>query len=164
MSLGDDFLPNLDASKTKKAVIEAFDRYRKCKYLTFDEREANVTAGLSDTPKGYTGTTSDQTGDIAAYNIDKQNERKRYCLRVERAVSRLPRMEKFLIEKRYMSEESAYINDQHVYNFEFQPPISWTLYKKYRWEAFYKLALHLGIAVKVESNAGGGENDSSNWK
>lgn len=155
LKLGDDFLPELDAKKTKKAVIEAFEKYRKCKYLTFDEREASTTASYSPVPRSETGTTSDQTGDIAAFNVDAQAARKAYCDRIERAVSKLARMERFLIEKRYMDRESDYITDQHVYNHEFNPPISWTLYKKIRWQAFYLLALHLRIQVVKK----GGEKD-----
>ncbi|GIO36994.1 hypothetical protein J41TS12_18550 [Paenibacillus antibioticophila] len=153
MSLGDDFLPELDARETKKAVIEAFDKYRKCKYLTFEEREASMTASYSDMPRG--GGISDQTASIAVYNTDKNAARRAYCERIERAVARLPRMERFLIERRYMAADSDYITDQRVYNHEFQPEISWTLYKKYRWEAFYKLALYLRIHVVAKKNEDG---------
>lgn len=150
MKFGNDFLPELDAEKTKQAVIDAFEKYRLYRYLTFEEREAITTASYSLTPRSETGVASDQTGNIAIYNVDAQAARKAYCDRIERAVARLPRMERFLIERRYMAEDSKYITDQHVYNFEFQPPISQPTYKKFRWEAFYKLALHLRIAVKKE--------------
>lgn len=154
MRLGDDFLPDLDSKETKKAVIEAFEKYRKCKYLTFEEREAVTTPGYTERSHGPTNVTSDQTADIAIFNTDTQNARKAYCEKIERAVARLPRMERFLIERRYMAEDSDYITDQKVYNFEFKPPISWTLYKKYRWEAFYKLALYLRIHVVAEKKDG----------
>ncbi|WP_177177392.1 hypothetical protein [Bacillus sp. MUM 116] len=91
--------------------------------------------------------TSDQTSVIAIFNVDKQERRTRFCERIERAVYRLPKMKRFLIEKKYMSEDAEYLTDLKVYCFEFQPPISATTYDKIRWKAFYKLALNLNIAV-----------------
>lgn len=68
--------------------------------------------------------------------------RKNYCERLERAVKRLPRMERFLIEERYMSGDAEYINDFNVYCHRFLPPISHVKYASIRWKAFYKLALN----------------------
>lgn len=150
IKFGSDFLPELDRRKTQKAVEAALEKYRLFKYLTFDEREASVTSSLSDTPPGYTGTTSDQTGNIAAHNVDAQAHRRSYCERIERAVKRLPRMERFLIEERYMSEDAQYLTDHNIYCFKFQPPISAVTYANIRWRAFYKLALNLNIAIPVE--------------
>lgn len=56
-------------------------------------------------------------------------------------------MEKFLIEERYMTEDSEYLTDYKLYSFKFQPQISERTYAKIRWKAFYKLALNLNIAV-----------------
>lgn len=140
-------LPELDRKKTQRAVEEALEKYRICKYLTHDDREASLTAGYTERFHGPTNTTSDQTAQIAVHNVDKQKARKDYCERIERAVSRLDRMERFLVERRYMSPDSQYITDQKVYSFEFQPPISQPVYAKYRWNGFYKLALHLKIAI-----------------
>lgn len=148
MKLGNDFLPELDSRKTKRAVEEALEKYRICKYLTFEDREATITASYSDMPRG--GGISDQTGNIATHNVDAQAARKAYCERVERAVRRLPRMERFLIEKRYMIEDAPYITDYHVYNYDFQPPISQPKYASIRWRAFYSLALSLNIEVTKE--------------
>src|SRR5699024_1709577 len=96
---------------------------------------------------GKSNLPGDQTGSIATWNISQQENRRKYCERIERSVKRLPKMERFLIEERYMSEESEYITDYNVYCFKFQPPISAMTYDKIRWKAFYKLALNLNIAV-----------------
>ncbi|WP_042403551.1 ArpU family phage packaging/lysis transcriptional regulator [Geomicrobium sp. JCM 19037] len=141
-------LPELDRKQTKTAVQAALEKYRLYKYLSFDEREASITASSEVRYHGPTNETSDQTGDIAAYNADKQRERDQYCERIERAVKRLPSLERFLIEKRYMVNDSEYKTDQAIYNFEFQPPISQGTYQKLRWKAFYKLALNLNIQVE----------------
>lgn len=145
------FLPEIDREQTQAAVEAAFERYRINKFLTFEEREATTTAAWSATPRSDTGTTSDQTGNIAIYNVDGLAARREYCKRIEGMVSRLPKMEKFLIETKYMSNDHDYITNERVYSLEFKPPISFGTYKKLRWKAFYKLALHLNLIVEKES-------------
>lgn len=152
MKFGSDFLPELDRRKTQKAVEAALEKYRLCKYLAFEEREANVTQTLSHVPRSETNVTSDQTANIAIHNVDAQAARKAFCERMERAVKRLPRMERFLIEERYMSEDAQYLTDHNIYCFKFQPPISAVTYANIRWRAFYKLALNLNIAVAIEGD------------
>lgn len=140
-------LPELDRKGTQIKVEEHFDRYRVCKYLTFEKREASLTASTTERFHGPTNVTSDETGNIAIYNVDEQEKRKSFCEWTERAVKRLPPMEKFLIEQRYMNQDAEYLTDFNVYYHKFQPPISEKKYSKIRWRAFYKLALDLNIAV-----------------
>lgn len=140
-------LPELDRKATQRKVEEHLEKYRLFKYLTFDEREASITASPEVRYHGPTNEIGDQTGSIAIYNADEQLYRKRFCERTEKAVQRLPKMERFLIEERYMSEDSEYLTDYNVYCFKFQPPISAMTYAKIRWKAFYRLALNLNIAV-----------------
>lgn len=147
MKLGSDFLPELDRKETQKAVEAALEKYRICKYLTFEEREASITPSYAAREHGETNTTSDQTAQVAISNVDGQEARRAYCERVERAVRRLPRMERQIIEERYMTNDTDYITDQHVYDFQLEPPISAPTYIKLRWRAFYKLALDLRIEV-----------------
>lgn len=141
------FLPELDRKLTQKAVEDALRKYRLCKYLTFNEREASITASYEHQEGGRTNQTSDQTGSIAVHNIDTQNERRAFVERVERVISRLPRMEKHLITERYMGSDSEYITDYAIYNNQFNPPISEFTYYKIKWKAFYKIALALDIQV-----------------
>lgn len=140
-------LPEIDRKATQQAVEEKLEMYRLFKYLSFEEREASITASSEVRYHGPTNQTSDQTADIAIYNSDQQKMRLDFCNRVERAVSRLPKMERYLIEERYMSMDAEYITDHNVYCFKFQPPISAVTYGKIRWKAFYRLALNLNIAV-----------------
>jgi ArpU family phage transcriptional regulator len=140
-------LPELDRKATQAKVEEHLDRYRIFKYLTLEEREASITASSTERFHGPTNQTSDQTASIAIYNVDEQLKRKHFCERVEWAVKRLPKMERFLIEERYMSEDAEYLTDYNVYYHKFQPTISEKTYSKIRWKAFYKLALNLDIAV-----------------
>jgi ArpU family phage transcriptional regulator len=140
-------LPELDRKATQSAVEAELEKYRLYKYLIFEEREASVTASSEVRYHGSTNQTSDQTGSIAIYNADQQRYRKEYCGRLERAVSRLPKMERFLIEERYMTQDGDYLTDYQVYCFKFQPPVSAMTYAKIRWKAFYRLALNMNIAV-----------------
>jgi ArpU family phage transcriptional regulator len=140
-------LPELDRKATQAKVEENLSNYRLFKYLEFEEREASVTASSTPRYHGATNVTSDQTGTIAIHNVDEQQRRKQFCERIEWAVKRLPKMERFLIEVRYMCEDAEYLTDFNVYYHKFQPPISEKTYSKIRWKAFYKLALNLNIAV-----------------
>ncbi|MDN4525337.1 ArpU family phage packaging/lysis transcriptional regulator [Fictibacillus fluitans] len=140
-------LPELDRAATQAAVESALERYRLYKYVLFEEREASITASSEVRNHGPTNETSDQTGDIAIYNVNEQQERKRFIDRMERAVNRLPKMEQFLIKERYMCPEAEYLTDFNVYCHKFQPPISHPTYAKIRWKAFYRLALNLNIAT-----------------
>ncbi|MGN7359961.1 ArpU family phage packaging/lysis transcriptional regulator [Paenibacillus sp. SAF-054] len=154
------FLPEIDRKRTQEAVEAILERYRMYKFLTFEEREANTTSSISDIPRSFTGTTSDQTANIAIYNVDTQAKQKSFCERVERVVKRMPRMEGFLIQERYMTIEHDYITDQHVYNHVFQPPISEGKYSKVRWKAFYKLASNFDVLVEKEKEVNFGEGAS----
>lgn len=136
-------LPELDRKETQAAVESALLKYRMFKTIEYDEREVKVTASLSDMPRGKTNVTSDQTGDIAAHNIDVPAARKAYCEKVERAVKRLHPKERLLIQERYMKED--YVFDYVI--FTQIMCISEATYYKYRWKAFYKLALILNIAI-----------------
>ncbi|KYC92227.1 hypothetical protein B4102_3768 [Heyndrickxia sporothermodurans] len=140
-------LPELDRKETQRAVESALEKYRLFKYLTFEEREAATTSHMDDVGGGRSNLTSDQTGSIALYNVAEQEHRKKYCDFIERSVKRLPPMERFLIETRYMSNDAEYITDYNVYCHKFKPPISHVTYGKIRWKAFYRLALNLNIAV-----------------
>ncbi|WP_121603792.1 ArpU family phage packaging/lysis transcriptional regulator [Virgibacillus sp. Bac332] len=139
-------LPELDRKQTQKAVEAALEKYRIYKYLTF-ERESSTTSHIDDVGGGRSNLPGDQTGSIAVHNVSEQERIRKYCERIERSVRRLPKMERFLIEERYLKEDAEYITDINVYCFKFQPPISAMTYSKLRWKAFYKLALNLNIAV-----------------
>ncbi|MNW32493.1 hypothetical protein D3C74_94360 [compost metagenome] len=144
----EDFeLQELDPKKTKSAVEGVLHKYRMYRYLLSEEteeREASITASYSDMPRSSpTNVTSDQTASIATHNVDAQAFRRSFVDRVDRAVNALPKMEKFLIQKRYMSKNAEYITDGHVYNFEFQPPCNKDTYGKIRRKAFYRLILKL---------------------
>ncbi|UTR05403.1 transcriptional regulator [Alkalihalobacillus sp. LMS6] len=139
--------PELDKQKTKEEVEDTMNKYRMYRYLSFEDREVSTTSAWKDIVVKTSGGNSDQTGDAAIYNADTKAYQKRYCDRVERAVRRLPQLEQFLIEKRYMDREADYMTDLKMYTQTFQPPIGHKFYYKLKWKAFYKLALALDLNV-----------------
>ncbi|GKS13315.1 ArpU family transcriptional regulator [Paenibacillus chitinolyticus] len=138
-------MPELDRKKTKTAVEGALLKYRMYKTITFEERTATITSSYTEKFHGPTNVTSDQTASIAIYNVEEPERRRRYCERIEMAVSRLHPKERLLIEERYMKDD--YVKDYAVYNHSFDPPISAVTYSSIRWKAFYKLALILSLGV-----------------
>ncbi|MBP3040590.1 transcriptional regulator [Bacillaceae bacterium Marseille-Q3522] len=138
-------LPQLDHKEIQKKMKAALEKYRLYKYLSMEEREVSITSGGELGIRVSSNKISDQTGNVAAYNVDRQEYRKKYCEQIEQAVKRLPEMERFLIEERYMTSEGDYLTDYQVYCFKFQPPISAMTYSRIRKKAFYRLALNLNI-------------------
>lgn len=141
-------LPEFDRKSTRAAVDAALEKYRIYKSTLFEEREVKTTAEWSATPRSNTGVTSDQTGNIAAYNVDEPAARRAYCKRIEEAVKLLPRRERILITERYLNTDCDF--DYVVYNNAFERPISEATYYHLKWKAFYKLALNLNIQVIKE--------------
>ncbi|MGG3504698.1 ArpU family phage packaging/lysis transcriptional regulator [Paenibacillus lautus] len=150
MGQGSFDLPELDQKKTQAAVEEVLEKYRIFKTITFEEREANVTSSISDVPRSFTGTTSDQTGDIAIHNVFVPEMRRSFCERVERAVNKLYPKERLLITERYMKDNR--VTDIKMYTFVFNPPMSRDTYVKIRWTAFYSLAFNLSYFKIININ------------
>lgn len=130
-------LNDLDGGKTQEKIDLVFTKYRYYKSITFEEREASTTASYSDIPRSYTGTTSDQTANIAIYNVDEPEARQNYIDRIEKAVRKLPFRLRNLIEKRYMQEDDE--TDFNVYTNILE--ISRTKYTNMRFEAFYRIVI-----------------------
>jgi len=143
-----------EMKEIRASVISVLHKYKRYKYLTFEEREASITASYEYRGGGRSNNTSDQTGSIAAHNIDLQAERLSFCERIERSVASLPSKESFLIQERYMSRDSEYITDYAIYNHHFNPPISEFTYYKIKNRALYNLALMLGL-TKGDADADG---------
>ncbi|MEK5640524.1 transcriptional regulator [Paenibacillus rhizosphaerae] len=135
----DQMLPQLDRRKTQAAVEAILEKYRIYKTITFEVREANVTASYTERFHGPTNVTSDQTAQVAVYNVDAPATRQAYCRMIESIVERLGEREQTLIRERYMKEDDVF--DYKVYNYVLDPPVSKDTYTKIRTRAFYKMAL-----------------------
>ncbi|OXL87322.1 transcriptional regulator [Paenibacillus sp. SSG-1] len=135
----DQMLPQLDRRKTQAAVEAILEKYRIYKTITFEVREASVTASYTERFHGPTNVTSDQTAQVAVYNVDAPAARQEYCRMIESIVERLGKREQTLIRERYMKEDDVF--DYKVYNYVLDPPVSKDTYTKIRTRAFYKMAL-----------------------
>ncbi|WP_055108911.1 ArpU family phage packaging/lysis transcriptional regulator [Paenibacillus ihumii] len=132
-------LDDLDGAKTQKSIEAVFEKYRFYKSITFEEREATTTASYEDRPSGPTNVISDQTANVAIFNVDEPERRRVFMHKIERAVSKLPGQERLLISKRYMEDD--YKRDYQIYDTEM--PMSKTKYTNLRLRAFYRLAFTL---------------------
>lgn len=94
--------------------------------------------------------------ELACYRISKftvenpDNDNLAFHQMIERAIERLPTLERFLIEARYLSVNSEYLTDYHVYNLKFDPPISSMTYTKIRDTAMINISLFLNLDTGVE--------------
>lgn len=140
-----DRLPVAVKTQIRSAVESDLERYHIYKYSLFQERAASVTSNISDIPRGFTGTISDQTASVAVYNVDEPARRRAFCERMENAVEQLPNRERFLIQERYMKKDKPF--DYVVYSFTMDPPVSETTYSLIKNRAFILLALMLGVQV-----------------
>ncbi|BFH65089.1 MULTISPECIES: ArpU family phage packaging/lysis transcriptional regulator [Paenibacillus] len=132
-------LPELDRRKTQNAIEALLEKYRIYKTITFEAKEASITASYTERFHGPTNVTSDQTAQIAAYNVDVPAARRAYCEMIEAIVERLGEREQLIIRERYMKQDDVF--DYKVYNYILDPPVSKDTYTKIRARAFYKLAL-----------------------
>jgi ArpU family phage transcriptional regulator len=139
-------LPRLDEKATREAVEAELERALFYKLMDFDEerREAKITASYELRESQRTNQTSDSTANIALYNVQKEKERQDHIYKVERAVSRLNKRQRQLINERYLTEFG--VSDTEVYAGIMG--ISRTTYTFIRNEAFYMLAFILRVYVE----------------
>lgn len=94
--------------------------------------------------------------ELARYRVSKlaaensENDNAAFRQMIERAIEVLPTPERFLIETRYLSANSEYMTDYHVYNIKFDPPISAMTYTKIRDAAMIKISLVLDLDTGVK--------------
>jgi ArpU family phage transcriptional regulator len=139
-------LPPVDEQATESAVIDALEKYLLFKMVDYDPREASITQSYSERFHGPTNVTSDQTASVALSNVSEHEKRQKHIERVERAVSKLSRLQRNIITERYMKEPG--VKDIEVYTDIIG--ISRKTFYKHRNDAFYLLAFSLSIYVVKE--------------
>lgn len=135
----------LDEKETWRRVEERLESARLYKRFGFIRREAKVTAVYSDMPRSNTNVTSDQTADIAMHNVDREEEIQREYEQTMRAVGRLARRQRLIIEKRYLEDE--YVTDVSVYTDLYMSERSFYYAKS---KAIYRLAFALRLEAFEE--------------
>ena len=135
----------LNERETWRRVEERLESARLYKRFGFIRREAKITAVYSDMPRSNTGVTSDQTADISIYNVDREELLQHQYEQVMRAVGRLCRTQREIIEHRYLDDEE--ITDINVY---MDLNISERSYYYAKAKAIYRLAYALRLEVYEE--------------
>lgn len=143
-------LPAIDETQTQKAIEDCLDRALLYKLVDYDRREATITASYEE--RMHTGSTgiTDQTATVALHNVQQEQIRVRHIERVERAVSKLKRLQQQIIKERYLTIIG--VTDTEVY-LEILA-IDKKTYYRHRNEALYTLAFFLGVYVKRSDAVG----------
>ncbi|MFD0682389.1 MULTISPECIES: ArpU family phage packaging/lysis transcriptional regulator [unclassified Paenibacillus] len=134
----------IDREATRQAVEERLESARIYKQLGFVRRETKMTASYELREGGSTNIISRAAENAAVYNVDTENRMKEQQEQVDRAVARLGRTERKIIEMRYMEDDEVF--DYNVYN---EIHIGSTKYYELKSRAIYKLAFALCLEVYV---------------
>lgn len=130
----------IDRDATRAAVEERLESARIYKQIGFVRRGMKNTASWEPREHGATNAISKPAEDVATWNVDKEEELQERYEQVTRAVDRLNRTEKQIIEKRYLSEEDAF--DYNVYS---DMNLSERNYYRIKSGAIYKIAFALRL-------------------
>lgn len=135
----------VDEEATKAAVEKYLLEAREYMVTEYIPQEPTITTSYSVTPPSYTGLTSDQTGRIAAINVDEPERRRRHVERVERAVSRLGQRQQRLIRMKYL-------DDDNVMDYDVAAELGYSdrHYRRIKSVAIYRLATMLGLLVLLD--------------
>ncbi|MED0676595.1 ArpU family phage packaging/lysis transcriptional regulator [Aneurinibacillus thermoaerophilus] len=102
------FLPKINRRATQRRVEEALKTARIYRQIGFVCREIEMTPAYEARYHGATNKTSDQVAEFATWNVDEEERVRRLTVRVERAVKRLPKRQRQIIEKRYLEDEDVF--------------------------------------------------------
>lgn len=132
---------HLNSNKIRQEIELIFERYRKHKYYTLfiNDYNTNVTSQIDDVGGGKSNLTTNKVANHVVSLLDKKDEARQYVGLIECAVDQLPKIEREVIRKRYMTKNHDYINDYTVYELRMDPPISRPTYIKLRERAFDSL-------------------------
>jgi len=133
----------LNERETWRRVEERLESARLYKRFGFIRREAKITAVYSDMPRS--GGTSDQTADISIYNVDREELLQQQYDQVMRAVGRLSKIQRRIIEERYLGDED--VIDINVY---VNMHMSERSYYYAKAKAMYRLAYALRLEAYEE--------------
>ncbi|MED0681078.1 ArpU family phage packaging/lysis transcriptional regulator [Aneurinibacillus thermoaerophilus] len=139
------FLPKINRKATQDRVEHALETARVYKRIGFVRREVKNTPSYEARYHGATNLTTDQVGDNASWNVDKEEEIKRLTERVEKAVKQLPKRQRQIIEKRYLEDEDVF--DYIVCT---ELGMSESTYGRQKAKAVYKLAFMLNLEVLAD--------------
>jgi ArpU family phage transcriptional regulator len=139
------FLWEIDREATRQRVEEYLETARIYLQIGFVRREMKVTASPEPRYHGPTNAVGKPAEETATWNVDTEERMKEIAERVQKAVGRLGRLERQIIEMRYLNDEEIY--DYNVYT---ELHMSERKYYRLKSKAIYKLAFMLRLEVFVE--------------
>lgn len=134
-------LPEIDRKAMREAVEEALNTARFYKQVGYEPKETKITPSYEPRFHGPTNVTTSTTESSAIDNVDIPEMRRQHVAKVEWALSRLKKVEREIIIRRYLDQESAF--DYKVAEELF---LSQRTYDRHKARAIYTL----GFALKLE--------------
>jgi len=144
--MGQQSMFQYDDKETWRRVEERLESARLYKQFGFIRREIKNTPSYSPREHGNTYAISKPVEDISIYNIDREDQLQREYDEVTRAVGRLSKLQKQIIEMRYLTAEE--ITDINVY---VELHMSERSYYYAKSKAMYRLAWALRLEVIGET-------------
>jgi len=139
------FLWEIDREATRQRVEEYLETARIYSQIGFVRREMKLTAPPEPRYHGPTNAVGKPAEETATWNVDTEERMKEIAERVQKAVGRLGKLERQIIEMRYLQDEEVY--DYNVYT---ELHMSERKYYRLKSKAIYKLAFMLRLEVFVE--------------
>lgn len=137
-------LMEINREETRRRVEQELERARIYKTVGFVRRETQQTPSYEPRYHGATNTTSNQIENVAIFNVDTEARLKQAYDRVNAALRGLSRMEKDIINMRYLDEED--VQDFNVYN---ELALSERSYYRRKSRALYKMAFAMRLEVFI---------------
>ncbi|SFF22829.1 phage transcriptional activator, RinA family/phage transcriptional regulator, ArpU family [Paenibacillus algorifonticola] len=135
----------IDREATREAVEQRLESARLFAQLGFIRRETKMTSSPEPRFHGATNVTSSPVEDTATYNVDTEQRLEKECEQVQQVISRLGKLERQLIQKRYMEDGETF--DYNVYS---ELHLSERKYYRIKSNAIYKLAFALRLERYVD--------------
>lgn len=135
----------IDREATRTAVEQRLESARIYKQVGFVRREMKTTPAWEPREHGATNVVGKPAEEIAVQNVDAEERMRLQYEQVELAVERLGRMERRLIELRYLEDEGVF-----DYQVSGEMHLSERKYYRIKSSALYKLAFALRLEVYVD--------------
>ena len=134
----------IDRETTRQRVEEYLETARIYRQIGFVRREMKVTASPEPRYHGPTNIVGKPAEEVAVWNADTEERMREITERVERAVGRLGKLEREIIQMRYLEDD---VYDYNVYS---ELHLSERKYYRLKSKAIYKLAFMLRLEAFVE--------------
>ncbi|WP_375104629.1 ArpU family phage packaging/lysis transcriptional regulator [Paenibacillus sp. RS8] len=136
---------DLDSDQTRQRVEEFLETVQVFRRFGFVRREATITHNASPQYHQRTNTISRSAEDIALWNVSKEDELQRKSDLLDKAMSKLNRIEREIVNQRYMTPDEVY-----DYNVAADMCIGEKRYRELRDRALFLLAFALRLEVYNE--------------